>query len=77
VFLEEYADWLEHNIENWMVTRAGTLVPGISTHYVRLTPAKPGDFLPDEGVEEKRITLTSRHEGEQAAGMRSFSPSWE
>jgi glucoamylase len=66
VFLEEYADWLEHNIENWMVTRGGTLVPGISTHYVRLTPAKPGDFLPDEGVEEKRITLTSPHPGEES-----------
>jgi glucoamylase len=64
-FLEEYADWLEHNIENWMVTRKGTLVPGISAHYVRLTPAKVGDFLPDEGVEEKRITLTSRHPGEE------------
>lgn len=66
VFLEEYADWLEHNIENWMVTREGTLAPGISTHYVRLTPAKPGDFLPDEGVGDQRIWLTSRHAGEQA-----------
>ena len=67
IFLEEYADWLEHNIEKWMVTRAGTLVPGISTHYVRVTPALLGDFLPDEGVEEKRVNLTSRHPGEQFA----------
>ncbi len=65
-FLEEYADWLEHNIENWMVTRNGSLVSGISTYYVRLNPASPGDFLPDEGVGEKLITLTSRAEGERA-----------
>ena len=64
-FLEQYADWLEHNIENWMVTREGTLLPGVSTHYVRLTPAKPGDFIPDEGVGEKRITLASRGPDEQ------------
>jgi glucoamylase len=66
VFLEEYADWLEHNIENWMVTRNGSLVPGISTYYVRLNPAAAGDFLPDEGVGERPITLTSRAPGEQA-----------
>jgi glucoamylase len=65
-FLEEYADWLEHNIESWMVTRQGTLVPGISTYYVRINPAGPGDFLPDEGVDDKVVTLTSRAEGEQA-----------
>jgi glucoamylase len=65
-FLEEYADWLEHNIESWMVTRQGTLVPGISTYYVRINPAGPGDFLPDEGVDDKVVKLTSRAEGEQA-----------
>jgi glucoamylase len=66
VFLEQYADWLEHNIETWMVTREGTLVPGVSTHYVRLNPACPGDFLPDDGVGEKLINVASQASGEQA-----------
>jgi glucoamylase len=65
-FLEQYADWLEHNIETWMVTRNGSLVAGVSTHYVRVNPARPGDFLPDDGPTDKMVTLTSRPPGERA-----------
>jgi glucoamylase len=37
-FLLDYADFLESNLEKWCVTKQGTLVPGISTHYIRILP---------------------------------------
>lgn len=37
-FLLEYADFLESNLEKWCVTNQGTLLPGVSTHYIRLLP---------------------------------------
>jgi glucoamylase len=52
--LTDYADFLEAHIERWTVTNAGTLVPGIPRHYIRITPADPGNPLaledPDQGI---------------------------
>ena len=45
-FLEDYADWLRDHIEAWTVTTKGELVPGISRHLIRITPAEPGDAAP-------------------------------
>ncbi len=41
--IEAYADFLEQHVEHWTVTREGTLLPAVATHYVRITPAVPGD----------------------------------
>jgi glucoamylase len=38
-FVRDYADFLESHIERWTVTTQGTLVPGISRHYIRINPA--------------------------------------
>jgi glucoamylase len=38
-FVRDYADFLESRIERWTVTTQGTLVPGISRHYIRINPA--------------------------------------
>ena len=38
-FVRDYADFLESHIERWTVTTEGTLVPGISRHYIRINPA--------------------------------------
>jgi glucoamylase len=35
-FLLTYADWLAAHIEEWTVTTAGTVVKGISRHYIRI-----------------------------------------
>ena len=40
-FAETYADWLNAHIEEWCCTHQGTLVPGITHHYLRITPADP------------------------------------
>jgi glucoamylase len=37
-FVRDYADFLESHIERWTVTTQGTLVPGITRHYIRINP---------------------------------------
>jgi glucoamylase len=39
-FVEEYADFLENNIERWTVTTEGTVHPEIKTHYERINPKR-------------------------------------
>ena len=36
--VRDYADFLESHIERWTVTTQGTLVPGVSRHYIRVNP---------------------------------------
>ena len=53
-FVRTYADFLESHVEQWTVTNEGTLVPGITKHYVRINPASSyggsrGDEDPDTG----------------------------
>jgi glucoamylase len=65
-FLEEYADFLEANIETWTVTNQGFLVPGIKRHYVRINPINVADPDADESIEGKRVFIHNRGPGEQA-----------
>jgi glucoamylase len=67
LFLEQYADWLEHNLETWTVTRLGSLLEGTPEHYVRVNPASAGDYLPENGVTDEMVMLSSRYPGEGAA----------
>jgi glucoamylase len=53
-FVRGYADFLESHVEKWTVTNSGTLVPGITRHYIRINPTvsregAPGDEDPDSG----------------------------
>ncbi len=63
MFVEQYADWLESNVENWTVTNAGELVPGIPRHFVRLMPDRPVEATPDHGVDQAVLRLTSQESG--------------
>ncbi|MFZ0706358.1 MAG: glycoside hydrolase family 15 protein [Candidatus Korobacteraceae bacterium] len=65
-FVRTYADFLESHIEKWTVTNHGTLVPGITRHYIRINPAisaegSQGDEDPDKGV----VTLANQKPGAQ------------
>jgi len=65
-FVRTYADFLESHIEKWTVTNHGTLVPGITRHYIRINPAisaegSQGDEDPDKGV----LTLANQKPGAQ------------
>ncbi len=62
-FVRTYADFLESHVEKWTVTSQGTLVPGISRHYIRINPAvscagAAGDEDPDHG--ELRLANQAR-----------------
>lgn len=65
-FLEEYADWMRDHLADWVVTRAGTLLPGVTEHFVRINPAQPGEATEPGAVDRATLTLTSRPPGTQA-----------
>jgi len=54
-------------VEKWTVTNSGTLVPGITRHYIRINPATSregaqGDEDPDSG----QLTLANQRPGDRA-----------
>ena len=61
-FVRDYADFLEWHIERWTVTTRGTLVPGISRHYIRINP---GDInhCADEDPNCGTVVLANRPPG--------------
>jgi glucoamylase len=62
-FLEEYADFLECHVEAWMATTEGTLVPGISRHYIRILPVGVSDPFPHEDPNLGFLALANRPPG--------------
>ena len=72
-FLEIYADYLESRVDAWTATTAGDLVEGISHHYIRINPAKPGTAARPGELETAMVTLTSQPpEGPAAYPARSI-----
>ncbi len=63
-YLEEYADFLECHVERWTVTTAGTLLPGVPRHYIRVHPVNPEDEAPDEDPNHGTIRLANRPPGQ-------------
>ncbi|RYG99227.1 MAG: glucan 1,4-alpha-glucosidase, partial [Alphaproteobacteria bacterium] len=63
VFLEDYADWMEGNIDLWTATDQGALVEGENRHYVRIFPLQPGDFLPETPPRDETFDITSQEPG--------------
>ena len=65
-FVEEYADFLEAQVETWTVTNEGFLVPGVKRHYVRINPIDVSDPEADENIEGKLVLIHNRPPGAQA-----------
>ena len=65
-FIQAYADFLECHIETWTVTTQGTLVPDVSRHYIRITPADPEDIQPNEDPNSGTIAVPHRHPDSQS-----------
>ncbi|MHB1566345.1 MAG: glycoside hydrolase family 15 protein [Acidiferrobacter sp.] len=59
-FLEDYADYLESHIEQWTVTTKGTLVPGITRHYIRILPVELQDNSPNVDPNTAMVTLSNQ-----------------
>ncbi|MHB8586415.1 MAG: glycoside hydrolase family 15 protein [Thermoplasmatota archaeon] len=49
-FLEEYADFLESNVEKWTTTNRGTLVEGVASHFLRINPDSEGSGDPGDAL---------------------------
>ncbi|MGI8783695.1 MAG: glycoside hydrolase family 15 protein [Acidobacteriota bacterium] len=65
-FIQEYADFLECHIEPWTVTTDGTLVRGISRHFIRIHPADVNNPHPDEDPNHGTLTIRNRPPGSAA-----------
>lgn len=63
-FLEDYADFLESHVESWTVTTEGSLVPGISTHYIRIHPVDLSDPEASENPNQGTLALHNQPPGE-------------
>jgi glucoamylase len=66
-FLERYADFLESNLERWTVTSAGSLVPDVPRHFIRIHPADPHDPQPDDDPDHGVLTLRNLPPGEDTS----------
>jgi glucoamylase len=62
-YLEEYADFLECHVESWTVTTQGTLLPGVTRHYIRILPEQPDNPDPDEDPNQGNLTIANRQPG--------------
>ena len=56
-FTEEYADFLESNIEDWTATKDGSLCPGIARHYIRILPEQVGDENPAGNPSQRVLAI--------------------
>jgi glucoamylase len=63
ILLEDHADFLESHVEAWTVTAHGTLVPGISRHYIRILPIAPDDVRPLEDPDEATLSVKNSAPG--------------
>ena len=59
-FLEEYADFLNSHVESWTVTTQGSLVPGISRHYIRILPESVDNPQPEEDPNRGVLNIANR-----------------
>jgi len=64
-FVRDYADFLESHIDRWTVTTQGTLVPGVTRHYIRINP---GDIrhCTDEDPNCGTLVLANQGPGDRA-----------
>ncbi len=64
-FLEEFADWIEHHVEDWTVTNEGVLHPEIRRYYMRIRPPERGEAYACESCGTEMIRLNNRPPGER------------
>jgi len=62
-FYEEFADWIEHHLENWTVTNNGVLLPEVRRHYMRVRPPETGEAYACESCGTEAIHINNRPPG--------------
>jgi glucoamylase len=63
-FVRDYADFLESHVERWTVTTQGTLVPGLTRHYIRINPGDVSHCA-DEDPNCGTLVLANQRPGDQ------------
>jgi glucoamylase len=63
-FVREYADYLEAHVESWTVTTQGSLVPGISRHYIRINPGSTTSTCEGEDPNCGTLALANQPPGQ-------------
>jgi glucoamylase len=66
VFLEEFADWIEHHLEDWTVTNNGVLFQGVKRHYMRIRPPEKGEAYACEECGTEIVHINNRPPGTRA-----------
>lgn len=56
----DWGDFLESHVEAWTVTVKGTLVPGISRHYIRIQPRDPAAPDAEEDADAGVVPIRNR-----------------
>jgi glucoamylase len=64
-FVEDHADCMESHVERWTVTTQGSLVPGITRHYIRILPVDVNDPWAAEDPNAAMLTLANQPPGAQ------------
>lgn len=64
-FIEDHADFLESHVEAWTVTTQGSLVPGVTRHYIRILPIAASETSPDEDPNSGMMTIANTPPGQQ------------
>jgi len=64
-FIEDHADFIESNVERWTVTTQGSLVPGITRHYIRILPVDVNDPTAADDPNTGILTLANQPPGQQ------------
>jgi glucoamylase len=59
-YLEEYADFLESKVDELTCTTMGSLVPGITRHYIRINPVDINNPVQGEDPNEAVLTLANQ-----------------
>jgi len=62
-YLEEYADYLESHIEKWTCTTMGSLVPGITKHYIRINSVDINNPTQNDDPNEAIIAIANQPPG--------------
>jgi len=60
---EEFADWIEHHLEEWTVTSKGVLLPEVPRHYMRIRPPEKGEAYACESCGDDMIHINNRPPG--------------
>ena len=58
-FLLDYADWLSAHLEEWTTTSRGELLPGKPRHYLRISPADPGNPVAHPAPDTAMLTIAN------------------